>query len=73
MLGVFNINDLKECTKALPPAIGAYTAPDQALVDKWLQTKVQVKEFSDALLAGNFLTGLSGLLGQILKGFGFPA
>lgn len=38
LLGVNNINDLTECSKALPAATTSYTAPDQKKVDKWLNT-----------------------------------
>jgi hypothetical protein len=38
LLGVNNINTLKECSKALPPATKLYTAPDEKKVDKWLNT-----------------------------------
>lgn len=37
LLGVNNINDLKECTKVLPPARNSFTSQDQVLLDMWLQ------------------------------------
>ena len=37
LLGVNNINDLKECTKVLPPARTSFTSQDQVLLDMWLQ------------------------------------
>jgi hypothetical protein len=35
MLGVFNINNLTECTKVLPPAIKGFSPPDKSIIDKW--------------------------------------
>jgi hypothetical protein len=37
LLGVNNINDLKECTKVLPPARNSFVSQDQKLLDLWLQ------------------------------------
>ncbi|KAF2019204.1 class II peroxidase [Aaosphaeria arxii CBS 175.79] len=37
LLGVNNINDLKECTKVLPPARKSFVSQDQAVLDLWLQ------------------------------------
>jgi hypothetical protein len=37
LLGVNNINDLKECTKVLPPARNSFVNQDQKLLDLWLQ------------------------------------
>lgn len=37
LLGVNNINKLTECTKVLPAHISAFTATDQAKIDKWLK------------------------------------
>jgi hypothetical protein len=34
---VNNINDLKECTKVLPPARTSFKSEDQVLLDMWLQ------------------------------------
>ncbi|KAF2705475.1 class II peroxidase [Pleomassaria siparia CBS 279.74] len=36
LLGVDNINDLKECTKVLPPSRNSFTSQDQVLLDMWL-------------------------------------
>lgn len=38
LLGVNNINKLKECTKALPPAIRSFSPPDRTLLNKWLKS-----------------------------------
>jgi hypothetical protein len=37
LLGVNNINDLKECTKVLPPARKSFSSQDQVILDRWLQ------------------------------------
>ncbi|KAI8938350.1 hypothetical protein NX059_004247 [Plenodomus lindquistii] len=36
LLGVNNINDLKECTKVMPPARTTFVSEDQVLLDRWL-------------------------------------
>ncbi|KAF2275707.1 heme peroxidase [Westerdykella ornata] len=36
LLGVNNINDLKECTKVLPPARRTFKNEDQVILDRWL-------------------------------------
>lgn len=61
LLGVFNINDLTECTKALPGRVGAYVAPDQAAMDKWLATKTKVEALAEALRKGDPLGGASNV------------
>ncbi|KLU85119.1 ligninase H2 [Magnaporthiopsis poae ATCC 64411] len=60
LLGVFNINDLTECTKALPGKVGAFVAPDQAAMDKWMSTKNKVDALADALRKGDPLGGGNG-------------
>jgi hypothetical protein len=37
LLGVNNINELKECTQVLPPARPTFTSEDQVILDRWLQ------------------------------------
>ncbi|KAH7361298.1 heme peroxidase [Pyrenochaeta sp. MPI-SDFR-AT-0127] len=37
LLGVNNINDLKECTKVLPAARTKFVSEDQVVLDMWLQ------------------------------------
>jgi hypothetical protein len=39
MLGVNNINDLKECTKVLPDARTSFVNEDQVVLDMWLAGK----------------------------------
>ena len=36
LLGVNNINDLKECTKVLPAERPTFVSEDQVLLDRWL-------------------------------------
>jgi hypothetical protein len=44
MLGVFNINNLTECTKVLPPQTGrSFRAFDQTTVDQWANGGFQTK------------------------------
>jgi hypothetical protein len=38
-LGVNNINDMKECTKVLPPERSSFSSPDQVILNEWLQGK----------------------------------
>ncbi|TID07675.1 Ligninase LG5 [Colletotrichum higginsianum] len=54
LLGVYNINDLTECTKALPArwAASDFSAPDQGNVDEWLTTEGPVADIPDELRKG---------------------
>ncbi|GKT49493.1 ligninase LG5 [Colletotrichum spaethianum] len=54
LLGVNNINDLTECTKALPLrwAGNNFRAPDQGNVDQWVATKGKVPQIPDELRGG---------------------
>ena len=67
LLGVYNINNLTECSKVLPPRVSSYTAPDQSVVDKWLQTKGKQQQIVDALMQGKSIASLLGLIGKLLK------
>jgi len=56
MLGVNNINDLKECTKVLPPARTSFVNEDQVVLDRWLQGEFdQLNDMVDDAIQ---LTGL---------------
>ncbi|KAF9880428.1 ligninase h2 precursor [Colletotrichum karsti] len=72
LLGVNNINDLTECTKALPPRTTGFTAPDQAALDKWLATKDRMSKIADELRNGgnisNLITSVMGWLKGIFGG-----
>lgn len=35
LLGVYNLNDLTECTKALPLPLSSFTSPDASALDKF--------------------------------------
>lgn len=59
---MYNINSLQECTKVLPAATSTYTAPDQIVVDAWLNTRKNIKAIADALRSGNLITALISLL-----------
>ncbi|KAF1843238.1 class II peroxidase [Cucurbitaria berberidis CBS 394.84] len=37
LLGVNNINDLKECTQVMPVQRNSFTSEDQVVLDRWLQ------------------------------------
>ncbi|KAL0933746.1 ligninase h2 precursor [Colletotrichum truncatum] len=66
LLGVNNINSLTECTKALPPRISTYNAPDQKVLDKWLATKQRVAKIAEELRNGGNISSLGGLIDNIL-------
>lgn len=73
LLGVDYINSLTECSKALPAASpGPYNPPDQAYLNSWMQTTTNSQPVAQALMNGDFLSGLksiiSGLLGGLLGG-----
>ncbi|EFQ34364.1 peroxidase [Colletotrichum graminicola M1.001] len=69
LLGVDNINDLTECTKALPARTGSsFTAPDQAALDKWLATTDRVAKIADALRNGGNISSLINTVMGWLKG-----
>ncbi|KAF2758133.1 heme peroxidase [Pseudovirgaria hyperparasitica] len=69
LLGVKNINSLKECTKVLPPAKKSYTAPDQLYLTLWLSGKYpQLGKYIDDAqslleLVGSILPILKNVLG----------
>ncbi|KAL8404435.1 hypothetical protein RB594_009329 [Gaeumannomyces avenae] len=67
LLGVFNINDLTECTKALPGRVGAYVAPDQSLMDKYLASKGKMDAYADTLRKGDALGSLVSTTWDWLK------
>jgi hypothetical protein len=56
LLGVNNINELKECTKVLPPRRSSYVAEDQVVLDLWL--KGQFDQLSDLVDGAIMLTGV---------------
>ncbi|GKT93730.1 ligninase H2 precursor [Colletotrichum tofieldiae] len=69
LLGVYNINDLTECTKALPVRTGStFNAPDQAALDKWLATKDRVAKIADELRNGGNISSLISSVVGWLKG-----
>ncbi|TDZ22882.1 Versatile peroxidase VPL1 [Colletotrichum orbiculare MAFF 240422] len=54
LLGVYNINDLTECTKALPArwAPSGFKASDQGNVDTWVSSKGPVPKIPDEIRGG---------------------
>ncbi|KAK1982085.1 peroxidase [Colletotrichum cereale] len=69
LLGVYNINDLTECTKALPARTAStFVAPDQAALDKWLATKDRVAKIADELRNGGNISSLISSVMGWLKG-----
>ncbi|KAL5428728.1 hypothetical protein PMIN04_000598 [Paraphaeosphaeria minitans] len=56
LLGVNNINDLKECTKVLPPARNSFVSQDQPILDLWLQG--QYDQLNNLVDDAIMLTGL---------------
>ncbi|KAI8241458.1 Versatile peroxidase VPL1 [Colletotrichum sp. SAR 10_96] len=55
LLGVYNINDLTECTKSLPArwAPSGFTASDQGNVNTWVASKGPVPNIPDEIRGGN--------------------
>lgn len=58
LLGVGNINELKECTKVLPPHRRSYVAEDQVVLDMWLQG--QFNQLNNLVDDAIMLTGVGG-------------
>ncbi|KAF6814816.1 ligninase h2 precursor [Colletotrichum sojae] len=54
LLGVYNLNDLKECTKSLPArwAPTTFTPSDQGNVDTWVGSKGPVPKIGDEIREG---------------------
>ncbi|KAH7131868.1 heme peroxidase [Dendryphion nanum] len=57
LLGVNNINDLKECTKVLPPERKSFKSQDQIILDMWLQG--QFNQLNNLVDDAVMLTGVS--------------
>jgi hypothetical protein len=53
LLGVYNINELTDCTHALPTFTQTWQAQDQSLVDEWLNGERQYA--GDALFNGDII------------------
>lgn len=58
LLGVGNINELRECTKVLPPHRASYVAEDQMVLDMWLQG--QFDQLNNLVDDAIMLTGIGG-------------
>lgn len=63
LLGVFNINNLTECTKVLPqPSAPYFNPPDQPVLNTWMNITRQIEPFAKAVMNGDILSGLMGML-----------
>lgn len=63
LLGVFNINNLTECTKVLPqPSAPYFDPPDQPVLNMWMNITRHVEPFAKAVMDGDILSGLVGML-----------
>lgn len=62
-MGVFNINNLTECTKVLPqPSAPYFNPPDQPVLNTWMNITRQIEPFAKAVMDGDILSGLMGML-----------
>lgn len=57
LLGVNNINDLKECTKVLPAERKSFVSQDQIILDRWLQG--EFNQLNNLVDNGIMLTGVT--------------
>ncbi|KAK2598631.1 hypothetical protein N8I77_012027 [Diaporthe amygdali] len=63
LLGVFNINNLTECTKVLPqPSAPYFNPPDQPVLNMWINMTRHIEPFAKAVMDGEILSGLVGML-----------
>jgi hypothetical protein len=63
LLGVFNINNLTECTKVLPQITApSFNPPDEPVLNTWTNITEQIQPFAKAVMDGADLSGLAGLL-----------
>lgn len=60
LLGVFNINDLTECTKSLPARTRDFRSPDQAGLDRFLNSNRPDPRIADDLRQGRKVPGPAG-------------
>lgn len=67
LLGVYNINNLTECSKVLPLPTTSYTAPDQSLLNAWLSTTKKVDAIANQLRGGNLLSQLAATVQALLN------
>ncbi|KAH7103589.1 peroxidase [Auriculariales sp. MPI-PUGE-AT-0066] len=73
LLGVYNINNLTECTKVLPPATKPYfNPPDASIIEDWVKTTKKIDVIGEALADGSLITSLGGLLSGLGLGGLFP-
>ncbi|TLS30385.1 hypothetical protein PpBr36_03798 [Pyricularia pennisetigena] len=65
LLGVYNINDLTECTKSLPARTKTFSAPDEDLVSRWLSGGNVAGDTARKIMNGESLNGGKGILGLV--------
>ncbi|KAL9948217.1 hypothetical protein D7B24_009238 [Verticillium nonalfalfae] len=54
LLGVYNINSLTDCTKALPPFQRSYSSSDESVIDRFMHGLIgSVQKVKDLLLKGD--------------------
>lgn len=56
LLSVYQINQMIECTKVLPPAVTTYSEPDQTFLDKWRDSDQQFPLVAEAIFNGSVVT-----------------
>lgn len=56
MLSVYQINNMVECTKVLPPAITNFTEPDQDYVNIWRVTNAGFPDVASELFNGSLVS-----------------
>ncbi|CAN8101466.1 unnamed protein product [Discula destructiva] len=67
LLGVYNINKLTECSKALPPQVASFKASDSNLLDKWMLSTAASAAVAQAVLDGKKLDQYAALIDQLLQ------
>ncbi|KAK0730980.1 peroxidase [Lasiosphaeris hirsuta] len=75
LLGVYNINNLTDCTWVLPQARDEWWGEDQWAVNMWVNTTENIPQVAETLQAGGLITGLVELIRPLVnkaKG-AFPA
>lgn len=68
LLGVYNINDLTECTQAVPQMTTYWAPADQAYADAWASTDSQSATVADAMMNGDLLSSVSNAINSLIGG-----
>lgn len=56
LLSVYQINEMVECTKVLPPAVKTFTEPDEGFLDKWRDSHQNFPLVAEAIFDGSVVT-----------------